>query len=497
MTAAGPAPTGLRSRERERPVAGGAEGAEALRPRTGLRPAALCLLPLGLLGVAAWFGRWVRPGGDEWCFLPVVRDEGLSGMVGKFYLGDNGRITNAVLVWAYARFGVAGHQWFGLVSGGVMLGILWAVTVSALRRAGLTAPRGVPLLVASMATAVFLFATPNTYKTFYWPAASVSHTLAPVLACAAALPLLRARSRRGRRIALVSVFAAGLCIGTLSEETSVVVLVVLSAVLLLLAGQRRGYARGWCLTGMAGTGIGTLVLYTSPGARIRRGRFGTDGVSFLAPDSLLGSLRGFGHILGTILTTWAYPGAVAAGVLLGLLIRGPGGRQVVLPVRRRRLACVAVLAFLLSGYLCTLVAYPVFGERVTTSTRIWNDYLLLYIAVLVGAGALLGLALGQRTRHTGAVQAAGAAVCVAVCLALAVPLWRLEADMRVRAVKWDHQDRWLRARVAAGDRVLPYTPVSVAGMVEPFRRHGRRVWPAPCVADYYHLERITYSLRLP
>lgn len=115
----------------------------------------------------------------------------------------------------------------------------------------------------------------------------------------------------------------------------------------------------------------------------------------------------------------------------------------------------------------------------TTSTRIWNDYLLLYIAVLVGAGALLGLALGQRTRHTGAAQAAGAAVCVAVCLALAVPLWRLEADMRVRAVKWDHQDRWMRARVAAGDRVLPYTPVSVAGMVEPFRRHGRRVWLAP------------------
>ncbi|MFJ3275663.1 DUF6056 family protein [Streptomyces sp. NPDC086776] len=427
-----------------------------------------------------------------------MRDEGLSGMVGKFYLGDNGRVANAVLVWAYAKFGVAGHQWFALVSGGVMLGVLWAVTVSALRRAGLTAPRGLPLLVASMVTAVFLFATPNTYKTFYWPAASVSHTIAPVLACAAALPLLRARSRRGRRCALAAAFVAGLCIGTLSEETSVVVLVVLSAVLLVIAGQRRGHARSWCVTGMAGTVTGTLVLYTSPGARIRRGRFGTDGVSFLAPDSLLGSLRGFGHILGTVLTTWAYLGAVAAGLLLGLLIRGAEGRRVVVsPVRLWRTACVAVLAFLLSGYLCTLVAYPVFGESVTTSTRIWNDYLLLYIAVLVGAGALLGLALGRRTRHTGAVQAAGAAVCVAVCLALAVPLWRLEADMRVRAVKWDQQDRWMRARVAAGDRVLPYTPVSVAGMVEPFRQHGRRVWPALCVADYYHLERITYSLRLP
>lgn len=507
MTAPGPAResapgasrTGLpeQPRERERTVPGKAANARPSPAWRTLWPAALCLLPLGLLGAAAWYGRWVRPGADDWCFLPVVRDEGLPGMVGKFYLKDNGRIANAVLVWAYGTFGVAGHQWFGLVSCVVTLGILWAVTVSALRRGGLTAPRGVPLLVASMVTAVFLFATPNTYKTFYWPASSVSHTMAPMLACAAAVPLLRARSRGGRRCALVAVLVAGLCLGTLSEEASVVVLVVLSAVLLLLVGRRRAYVRSWCLAGMAGTVTGTLVLYTSPGARIRRERFHTDGVSFLAPDSLLGSLRGFGHILGTLLTTWAHLGAVAAGVLLGLLIRGPGGRRAVLPERWPLLSCAGVLAFLVSGYLCTVVAYPVFGESVRTSSRIWNDYLLLYVAVLVGAGALVGLALGLRLHRTGAVQAAGAGVCAVVCLTLAVPLGRLEHDMRVRAVKWDRQDRWMRARAADGDRVLPYMPLSVVGMVEPFRQHGRKVWPATCVADYYHLERITYSLRLP
>lgn len=177
----------------------------------------------------------------------------------------------------------------------------------------------------------------------------------------------------------------GLCMGTLSEEASVVVLVVLSAVLLILAGRRRAGVRWWCLAGMAGTVTGTLVLYTSPGARIRRERFDTDGLSFLAPDSLLGSLRGFGHILGTLLTTWAYLGAVAAGVLLGLLIRGPGGRRVVLPRRWPLLSCAGVLAFLVSGYLCTVVAYPAFGASVMTSSRIWNDFLLLYVAELVGA----------------------------------------------------------------------------------------------------------------
>ncbi|MFF1832935.1 DUF6056 family protein [Streptomyces sp. NPDC058231] len=487
------------------PVADGAAGTWSVPSWAGLWPAALCLAPLGLLGVAAWFGRWVRPSADEWCFLPVVRDQGLAGMIGKFYLGDNGRIANAVMVWAYAKPGVAGHQWFGLVSGTVMLGILWAVTASALRRAGLTAPRGVPLLVASMVTAVFLLATPNTYKTFYWPASSVSHTMAPVLACAAALPALRARSRTGRRAATAVVLLAGLCMGTLSEEASVVVIVVMSAVALLarpvFPGRRRAAVRVWCLAGIGGTGIGTLVLFTSPGARIRRGRFGTDGVSFLAPDPLLGALRDFGHILGTLLTTWAYLGAVAAGVLLGLLVRGGDGRRVTLPRRWPLFGGAGVLVFLLAGYLCTVVAYPVFGRSVVTSSRIWNDYLLLFLAVLVGAGALLGLALGRRARRSGAVRAAGAAVCAAVCavvcVALTVPLGRLEGDMRVRAVAWERQDRWMRARAAAGARVLPYTPLPVAGMVEPFRHHGRRVWPNTCVADYYRLDRITYAPRVP
>ncbi|MEK8142478.1 hypothetical protein NKH18_09080 [Streptomyces sp. M10(2022)] len=149
------------------------------RPWKDLWVPALTLLPLGLLAAASWFGRWVRPSADDWCFLPLVRDEGIAGIVGKFYLDDNGRIANGLLVGAYAKFGVAGHQWFALVSGVLTLGVLWAVTIAALHRAGLTAPRGTALLTASVVTALFLFVTTNTYKTFYWPAASVSHTLPP------------------------------------------------------------------------------------------------------------------------------------------------------------------------------------------------------------------------------------------------------------------------------------------------------------------------------
>lgn len=475
-----------------------------LRSWTALCTTVLCVLLLGLLAAGAYLGRYVRPSADEWCFLPKVRELGVWGMVEKFYVTDNGRIGNGLLVGMYAQFPVAGHQWFALISGVLMLAVLWALTAQVVRRAGLAVPRGVPLLVASMMTAVFLFATPNTYKTFYWPAASVSHTLAPVLACAAALPLLLARGRRGRIAALAVVLLAGVFMGTLSEEASVVCLVVLAGVVLLgrwvFTDTVRAAARWWALTGMAGIGIGTLVLMTSPGGRRRRERFGLETTSMIAPESLKSSLRAYAHILETVFTTWQYAGAVAAGVLLGLLARGLGrdGRSpVFLPVRPLLWTAFGALAFLVSGYLCTVITYPVFGARVVTAHRTWNDYLLLYVVLLAGAGAFLGRALRLRARRTGVAAAAAATVCAVTVAGLAVPLQDLAHDMRVRAEKWERQDQYLRGQAAKGVKTAPYTPLSVAGTLEPFGGRGRNSWPAGCVADYYHLDRVTYSTRLP
>ncbi|MFE7572688.1 DUF6056 family protein [Streptomyces sp. NPDC057539] len=493
-------------RERENgrgPAVPPAHSARPARSWPGYAVLGLLTLPLGLLGSAFWLGRHVRPSADEWCFLPSVRDHGIAALVGKFYFTDNGRLGNGLLVGAYAKFGVAGHQWFGLVSGVVMLGLLWAVTVLLLRLAGRTAPRGVPLFVASMVTVVFLFASLNTYKTFYWPASSVSHTAAPVLACAAAVPLLWARSRRGRVVAAASALVVGVFLGTLSEETSVVALVVLTALLLLnrriLAPRVRAHARVWCLAGVAGIGIGTLLLLTSPGSRNRRARFDAGTASMFAPESLADSLDGYLDILGTLLTSWQYLGAVAAGVLLALLTGNREGRvPALLPCRPLFLLGAGTVTFLVAGYLCTVITYPLFGSHVVFAPRTWNDYLLLFVALLVGAGALLGRALRGHASRTGVVAtAAGAAMCVAVCVGLAFPLGELGEQMRVRAEKWDHQDRWLRERAAQGARVLPYRPLSVSGMGEPFGQRGSRVWPARCVAEYYHLKRITYTERLP
>ncbi|MEE1754680.1 DUF6056 family protein [Streptomyces sp. SP18CS02] len=484
----------------------GKDGDDPRRSWTTTWTSALALLPLGLLAVASWFGRHVRPSADEWCFLPVVRDRGVWGLVDTFYFTDNGRVANGLLVGLYAKFPLAGHQWFGLISGVLMLGLLWALTVHVLRRAERTVPRGVPLLVASMITAVFLFATPNTYKTFYWPAASVSHTVAPVLAVAAAVPLLRARSRRGRIAAAAVVLVAGIFMGTLSEEASVVALVVLSGAILLgrwvFIERVRGFVRVWSLIGMAGIGIGTLVLVTSPGSRNRRERYGADTASMLSPDTLIASFGAYLRILGTILTTWQYVGAVAAGVLIGLLARRSGRPTVLLPCRPLLLSGFGVLAFLVCGYLCTVITYPIFGARVVTTERTWNDYLLLFVLLLVALGAFAGRALRAdgapaAARRTGVATAAAAAVCAAAVLGLVAPLYDLGHDMEVRARTWDRQDQWLRTQSANGADVLPYRPVSVRGMLEPFGDQGRKPWPAACVADYYHLDRVTYGKRLP
>jgi hypothetical protein len=494
--------------------------------RSGRVAGALAGLPLGLLAAALALGRHVRPSADEWCFLPLVRDHGITGLAGTFYLTDNGRIANGLLVGVYARFPVAGHQWFAPLSGALVLLVLWAVTRALLARARLAAPRGVPLLAAATATAVFLLATPNTYKTLYWPAASVSHTLPPVLAAAALLPALRARGRRGRAAALATAGATGLVLGTLSEETSVVVLTALAAVLLLagalLVPAARRPARHWALAGIAGTLAGTLVLVTSPGSRARRSRHGAESASMLSPEALLGAARAQLRILETVLTTWQYAGALAAGLLLGLLARPrsagrPFPPRLLAPGRALSLLAATAGVFLVSGYLCAVITRPVFGDALVTTERTWNDYLLLYAALLTGTGLWAGRRLHHRVRRRGrhrtghrarhpaghrrglppapgrAAAAAGALVLVLAVAGLAPPLHTLGGEMAARASRWDRQDAFLRAGAARGATVLPYTPNRVARMLEPFGDGGRRAWPARCVADHYGLDAVTHA----
>ncbi|MFE4454641.1 DUF6056 family protein [Streptomyces sp. NPDC056796] len=458
----------------------------------------LSLLPLGLFAGASWFARWVRPSGDEWCFLPVVRDQGFMGLMDQFYFTDNGRIANAVLVGSYAAYGVAGQQWFAGISTVVMLALLWAWAAALLRHTGWRVPRGVPLFSAAMVLAVFCFASTNTYKTFFWPASSVSHTFPPVLAAAATIPALLAVSRRGKAFAVASAFVLGAVMGTLSEETSVVALALLAMTLLLDRGLfpagRRAFVRAWCAAAGAGILVGTAVLLTSPGSRNRRTRHHAD--SMFAPESLSASLRGYTQVLHTLVTSWQYVAVVAVGVLLGVLLRRADG-GIPRPDRRAPLLLfAAAVALLLSGYVCLVIAYPAFGPSVATSNRLWNDFLFPMVLLLVGAGGLLGNLAARRYRPGVRPLAAGAVLaCVCVTAVLAVSLRDLESDMRVRAGAWDRQDRELRARAAAGATVLPYTPLVISKMSEPFGNGGKRPWPASCVATYYQVKKVTDGRR--
>ncbi|MFZ3573184.1 DUF6056 family protein [Streptomyces sp. BH097] len=466
--------------------------------RTAAPLALLTLLPLAVFGYAAWNARLVRTGGDDWCFLPVVHDGGLPAMVGKFYLHDNGRIVNAVAVWAYARFGEAGQQWFAPVSGVLVLALLWAFAVAVLHAARLRVPRGVPLLAASMVTVLFLFGSPNTYKTFYWPAASVSHTLPPVFACAAAVPVLWAASRRGRLLALGTVVLTGVSLGLLSEETTVVAATVLACALLIsgpvFPAARRRFLRLCCTAGIGSLVLGTLILYTSPGAARRRER--KHASTMFSSDSLLGALHGFAEIAATVLTTWWYLGAVVVGVILGVVAPGLVGRG---SLRKKYVPVLfaGACALLVSGYVCTVITYPVFKHHVVSSTRLWNDYLLLYLLFLVFVGALAGHAVRARVRHTVPVLAAGGVLYALVCVALTASLTGLGSTMQAHAQDWDRQDRWMSAQAAAGARTLPYKRLPQSKMTEPFRHGGKAKWPASCIATYYGVEHIKQAHELP
>ncbi|MYV60083.1 hypothetical protein GTW37_11670, partial [Streptomyces sp. SID4931] len=127
--------------------------------------------------------------------------------------------------------------------------------------------------------------------------------------------------------------------------------------------------------------------------------------------------------------------------------------------------------------------------------RLWNDYLLLYVILLVGAGALLGLAVRRYAHRTVPAKAVCAALCVLVCVGPAIALTDLDAAMRSRAEKWDAQDRRLREGAAAGERVMPYERLVISQMLEPFSKGGEQYWPGGCVADLYRLDRVTDGAR--
>ncbi|MET9959819.1 hypothetical protein ABZ128_12285 [Streptomyces sp. NPDC006326] len=486
--------------------------------RRGLLPGAGGILVAAagaLIAVGCFLGLYVRPTSDDWCAAWKSRDLGVIGITSDFYRTQNGRVANAFLSGVFYGDGLAGTK---------ILPTVIAVTFTAglvlLGREFVRLLGGRPRLLVLTACALVIqallyYAGTRSYQVLLWAPATISHTVPSVIGVWALL--LGIRTVRHPRAAVraggfAAAFFTGFVLGTLSEPFALVS-GLLAAGAGLLALPRLGLARDgrpftWCLLWCSGLVCGLAVLYTSPGARWRRAQQ-PDKESLLTAGELRGTFEDWLHMWDAVTGQWAYLGAAAAGVLLGLSsssrFHGPPGRVaapgeprravprhmlamvLLLPVPVVVLGSFAVVAGLRSGY----------GPGGWTYARTWTSYLVPMELALCGYGALLGARGGRwpAGRRSGALL--GACTVAAACLALAsvgalVPNLRQLTTVTVsRAVAWDAQNSRIRAEAARGAADVGYRPLYVGGLAEPFfTADYERDWVAACVSKWYGVDRI-------
>ncbi|MGW4699790.1 hypothetical protein ACWEP1_05550, partial [Streptomyces sp. NPDC004285] len=274
-----------------------------------------------LLSVGAFLGVYVRPTSDDWCALWKSRDLGPLGITSDFYRTQNGRVTNAFLTGLLYSDGMRGPK---LLPAFLVLALgagLFLLAREVLRVLRLPFPV-VATAAAVLTTEALLFlAGTRSYQVLLWAPATISHTLPGVIGVWAVLSgVWAARSHRpwARSAAVGSAIALGAAVGTLSEPfVAMSGLVAATAGVLCLPRLRvtsDRFASTWCAAWCVGLLIGTVVLYTSPGARWRRAQQPERPLSL---KELGATLHDWLRIWETIGGQWAYAGAGAAGVLLG------------------------------------------------------------------------------------------------------------------------------------------------------------------------------------
>ncbi|MFD9724918.1 DUF6056 family protein [Streptomyces sp. NPDC059072] len=512
------APTETEDENEGRRTHSAAAGREAGRHhlvRTMLRGAGAAVLAAAgaLVAVGCFLGLYLRPTSDDWCAAWKARDLGVFGITSDFYTTQNGRIANAFLS--------------GLVYGGGLGGIKvlpTVITIAFTVGLVLLGSRFVRLLggrpgaltltaCALVIQAVLYYAGTRSYQVLLWAPASISHTIPSVIGVWAFLLAIRTvRSPRSgaRAIGFAAAFVIGFALGTLSEPFALVS-GLLAAGAGLLALPRLGLARTWrpftwCLLWCSGLLCGLIVLYTSPGARWRRAQQ-PEKESLLSPGELRATFRDWLTMWESVTGQWAYLGAVAVGVLLGLaaglripatrLGRPEGSRAVprttlvaalLLPVPVVVLGSFAVVLGLRSGY----------GPSGWTYARTWTNYLVPMELALCAYGALLGawvrrLPARERTATValpaGIVAAGGLAL--AALAALVPSVQQLTTTTVTRAVAWDAQNSRIRSQAARGATDIGYRPLHIGSLAEPFYTSAYdKDWVAACVSKWYGIERI-------
>ncbi|MEV6952536.1 DUF6056 family protein [Streptomyces sp. NPDC051183] len=473
----------------------------------GIPPAAGAILVAAagaLIAVGCFLGLYVRPTSDDWCAGWKARDLGVFGITSDFYRTQNGRITNSFLSGVIYGDGLAGIKILPTVIvvtftvGLVLLGYEFIRLLGG-------RPRVLVLTACALVIqALLYFAGTRSYQVLLWAPATISHTIPSVIGVwALLLAVLTVRHPRAavRTGGFVTAFLIGFAIGTLSEPFALVS-GLLAVGVGLLAVPRLGLARTWrpftwCLTWCAGLLCGLIVLYTSPGARWRRAQQ-PDKESLLSARELRGTVRDWLHMWDTVTGQWAYLGAAAVGILLGLLGR-PELRRIAVP--RRMLVALVLLPVpvVVLGSLAVVVGLRGgYGPSGWTYARTWTSYLVPMELALCLYGALLG---GRARRSLAARPNAAVALPTAALaaggLALAsvavlVPdVQQLTTATVSRAVAWDAQNSRIRAEAAKGATDIGYRPMYIGNLAEPFYTSDyRRDWVAACLSKWYGIHRI-------
>ncbi|MEW2416461.1 DUF6056 family protein [Streptomyces sp. NPDC046866] len=445
-----------------------------------------------LLAVGCFLGLYVRPTSDDWCAAWKSRDLGVLGITSDFYSTQNGRVTNAFLSGVvYAG---------GLTAAKLLPALIVAAFTAALvllAREFTRALGGAPVLLLLLSCSLLLqallyFAGTRTYQVLLWAPATISHTLPSVVgawALVLAVFTVRQRSPAVRAAGFAGAFLTAFAIGMLSEPFALVSGLLAAEAALLALRHRRAFT--WCLLWCSGLLCGLLVLYTSPGARRRRAHEPA-GEALLSAHGLRGAVGDWLHMWETVSGQWAYLGAAAVGLLLGLgtaLGPPPPGRLriplLLLPVPVVVLGSFVVVLGLRSGY----------GPAGWTYARAWTSYLVPLELALCGYGALLGgwarRRLADRRGALAAVTLAAGGAAVASAAALVPNVQHLTTATVAHAAAWDAQDARIRREAARGATDIGYTPLRIGGLAEPFfTADYERDWVAACVAKWYGIPRI-------
>ncbi|MFJ3960915.1 hypothetical protein [Streptomyces sp. NPDC090036] len=470
-----------------------------------------------LIAVGCFLGLYVRPTSDDWCAAWKSRDLGVLGITHDFYATQNGRITNAFLSGIVYGDGLAGVKILPTVIAVTFTAGLVLLGIQFFRYLG-GRPRVMFLIAAALALqALLYYGGTRTYQVLLWAPATISHTVPAVIGAWALLLAIRTvRRPRGapRTAGFAAAFVIGFAIGTLSESFALVS-GLLAAALALLALPGLKLARTWlpftwCLLWCAGLVVGLAVLYTSPGARWRRAQQPPKD-SMLSATELRGTFEDWQLMWDSVSGQWAYLGAVAVGLLLGLVAgigaSGPapsavhGSREPGRAVPRRMLIALLLLpvpVVLLGSFAVVLGLRSGYGPSGWTYARTWTNYLVLMELALCVYGVLLG-AWARRflaRREAAAVALPAAAVAAAglavASLAVLVPnVKQLTTTTVTRAVAWDAQNSRIRTEAAAGAGDLGYRRMPIGSLAEPFFTSDyERDWVAACIANWYGIDRI-------